>query len=444
MYSAEVLFASSVLFLVTPPTPPAATPSLDERIDPSKLTLVPVAVPESSIRPCAKSELRVASTAASVPLDEATFHRAATAIDRGLAYLTGTQSSRGAWFEGTEVEATDMEPKSRASAIAVTALAAKAFAQAGREHGAGEKAFAYIARHASTDAQRKAIDEGGLGTYVMSAICSALASSQSPELQVELLETIAWIKAAQWDEGEGLQPNTDWYGGAGYGNRKRPDLSNTQMMLDALYDAHVSSDDPAIQKALAFVARAQNIKGATEGNAADWVERGNGDGGFVYSPANGGESFASEVAGEGRYGEKMPAGTRSLRSYGSMTYAGFKSLLYAGLSTEDPRVQSALGWIRAHWTFAENPGLGQQGYFYYLHAMSRALSACGEAQIADASDKTHEWRRELIDALIARQRPDGSWQNAEPRWEEGKADLATIYAILSLEAALKPSRIVER
>ena len=444
MHSVEILFASFVFVLGAPqPIAPSLTPPLDSRVDPSKITRVPPSTAAASIRPCAKVEPRIAVGAELVPLDSDTFARATAALDRGLAYLATTQSPRGAWFEGTEVEATDMEPKARASAIAVTALGAKAFAQSGRTEDAGNKAFSYIAFHASTDAQRKAIDEGGLGTYVMSAVGSALAASNAPELQMELVETIAWLKAAQWDEGEGLESNTDWYGGAGYGNRKRPDLSNTQMMLDALHDAQVSSDDPAIQKALAFVARAQNFKGGEHATNADWIDKGSGDGGFVYSPANGGESFASEASGEGRFGEKMPIGTRSLRSYGSMTYAGFKSLLYAGLSTEDPRVQAAFEWIRAHWTFTENPGLGQQGYFYYLHAMSRALTACSQTQITDAKNQKHEWRRELIDALLTRQREDGSWKNDETRWEEGKPDLATIYALLALEEALKPSRAVE-
>ena len=192
-----------------------------------------------------------------------------------------------------------------------------------------------------------------------------------------------WITENQWDDAEGVDPTKDWYGGAGYGNGKRPDLSNTQMMLDAMHDAGVSADDPAMQRALAFVARTQNRKAT---NPSGWAQNGAGDGGFVYSPANGGESFASDAAGEGRYGEKLAV--KSLRSYGSMTYAGFKSLLYAGLSKEDPRVKDAMAWIAAHFTFEENPGLGQQGYFYYVHAMSRALHAA-QLRLALAVD-AHE------------------------------------------------------
>jgi squalene-hopene/tetraprenyl-beta-curcumene cyclase len=242
-------------------------------------------------------------------------------------------------------------------------------------------------------------------------------------------------------------------------------------MLDALHDAGVSPDDPAVQKALAFVSRAQNLPAS---NDAAWARTGAtlerpdapgktyADGGFIYTPANGGESFASEKAGEGRFGETMPPGHRSLRSYGSMTYAGFKSMVYAGLSRDDDRVKAAFAWIAANYTFDQNPGLGQDGLYYYYYVMSRALLAGQQNEIpaiaaspdrviaSDATAKTptpaaspRNWRDDLVAAILARQRPDGSWVNDATRWEEGNADLVTIYAILALEEALKPVLQVE-
>ena len=165
-----------------------------------------------------------------------------------------------------------------------------------------------------------------------------------------------------------------------------------------------------------FVTRCQNLNTT---NAADWT--GN-DGGFVYTAANGGESLASEKAGNGRHGDAnlKPGEGRSLRSYGSMTYAGFKSLLYAGLGPEDPRTRAALDWMRRHWTFERNPGLGQQGYYYYLYTMARALKASGLDIIRSSDGQEHDWRVELSQALISRQKPDGSWRNPTDRWlEEG-------------------------
>jgi hypothetical protein len=188
-----------------------------------------------------------------------------------------------------------------------------------------------------------------------------------------------------------------------------------------------------VQRALSFVSRAQNLQAT---NKAAWS--GN-DGGFVYTPANGGESMASEVAGEGRTGRAVAAGQpRSLRSYGSMTYAGFKSMFHAGLSPDDLRVRAAFDWIRHHWTFDENPGLGQQGLYYYYHTMARALRAAQQDVITDIDGTAHNWREELIDALVARKRDDGSWLNGADRWLEGQPVMATIFAVLALEEALKP------
>jgi len=51
----------------------------------------------------------------------------------------------------------------------------------------------------------------------------------------------------------------------------------------------------------------------------------------------------------------------------------------------------------------------------------------------------HDWRSELIDALVAAQRPDGSWVNATTRWQEDQPALVTCYALLALEEALKPA-----
>ena len=50
------------------------------------------------------------------------------------------------------------------------------------------------------------------------------------------------------------------YGGAGYGKHKRPDLSNTQFLVDALQAAGAGPDDEAMKRALVFVSRCQNLE----------------------------------------------------------------------------------------------------------------------------------------------------------------------------------------
>ncbi len=418
------------------------TEGLDPRIDGDRITELPAAETAALVLLPTAPVHRIATARSDTNLSEATWNQANTTLDRGLAWLIANQSARGGWMEGERVEATDQPPREAAAAIAVTAMGLKAFAQADRPTPDARMARDRSLRFVRNEFETRGLDglgEGGLGNYVTSAVTmglAALGTDTQPGDAAMIAQTVDRLTSGQWDQAEGIRPEQDWFGGAGYGRHGRPDLSNTQMMLDALYDAGVSPDEPVVQRALVFLSRTQNLKAT---NPADWAQAGSNDGGFVYTPANGGESFGSATAGEGRYGETMPEGvTRSLRSYGSMTYAGFKSLLFAGLDAEDPRVEAAMNWIRSHWTFQENPGLGQQGVYYYLHAMARALRASGLDSITTPDGVKHDWRQELIEAIASRQTAGGFWINDIERWEESRPSLATVYATLALEEALKP------
>lgn len=444
--TACTLACTGIVHADPPPAPretvtaPPAVP-LDSRIDAAAVTSTTLPpLPRTVVQPLPAIR-RIAATPQEVPTSEESYRKARQAIEAGLAYLRTTQRPSGAWMERDVVQPTDA-PRLASASVAVTALGAKAFLQATpatSNDSAALRSLDFVVRAVRREGY-EGFAASGIGTYVTSAVLSALATSKDDRFTDEIRGAIDWLKTNQWDQSEGVAPEQDWFGGAGYGRGRRPDLSNTQMMLDALHDAGVSPDDPAVQRALAFVSRAQNLP---ETNAAAWATSGSGDGGFVYSPANGGESFASELAGEGRKGELLPADRpRSLRSYGSMTYAGFKSLLYAGLSRDDPRVKAAYDWIRRHYTFDENPGLGADGLFYYYHAMARALLASQQHRIEAVPPGgevvERNWRDDLIAALVARQRADGSWVNTSDRWEESQADLVTIYAVLALEEAIKP------
>lgn len=439
IYSA-LLLTISALPQGTGSTDPFAAPTapLDPRVDTGRVTNLEAPRTAEQVAQPLPVVHSIAADAAACGVDEGTWSAARKALDRGLDFLRKTQGRRGGWMEGDVAAATDQSKGSSAAPIAVTAMGAKAFTQAGftRESSAElARAMEFIRLSTMRAGNFEPDASGSLGNYVASAVAMATAGLNDPADRLLLEESVAWMRRNQWDQTEGLESRADWFGGAGYGSRGRPDLSNTQMMLDALHDAGVSPDDPSVQRALAFVARAQNSKAT---NSATWAQAGAGDGGFVYTPANGGESFASEVAGEGRYGEIVPAGQpRSLRSYGSMTYAGYKSMLYAGLTRDDPRVKAAEAWLAQHWTFAENPGLGKQGRFYYLHAMARALQAGQRESITASDGVAHQWRPELIAALVAEQRADGSWANEADRWEESEPELVTAYALLALEECLK-------
>ena len=67
-----------------------------------------------------------------------------------------------------------------------------------------------------------------------------------------------------------------------------------------------------------------------------------------------------------------------LRSYGSMTYAGLKSMIFAGLKPDDPRVKAAVEWIKKNYDIDANPGMGQAGLFYGYHTLAKGLECLRE------------------------------------------------------------------
>jgi squalene-hopene/tetraprenyl-beta-curcumene cyclase len=250
----------------------------------------------------------------------------------------------------------------------------------------------------------------------LSTMCFAAANADGRYDKV-LAAAERFLKRLQWDEGEGHGPSSEAYGGFGYGKHERPDLSNTQFTIEALMTLGNGADDPAIQKALIFVSRCQNLE--TEHNTTKFAAK-NPDGGFYYTPAAGGSSQAGETPNGG------------LRSYASMTYAGLKSMIYAGVDRNDPRVEAAFDWIRKFYDLDSNPGMGSAGLYYYYHTFAKALDAMGVEVVEEPDGTEHHWRRELLAELAGRQRPDGSWLNENERWLEGEPSLVTGYALLAL------------
>ncbi|WP_315860379.1 prenyltransferase/squalene oxidase repeat-containing protein [Novipirellula aureliae] len=281
-----------------------------------------------------------------------------------------------------------------------------------------QKALAYIEKRIQSDGGIYA--EGSYyRNYETSVSVSALISANRDGKYDSVLKRAeSFLKGLQWDESEDIEPSAPEYGGAGYGSHKRPDLSNTSFFIEALHELGNGPDDEAIQKALKFVVRTQNL--ADEGNDTEFANKVN-DGGFYYTPAAGGQSQAGEAVGGG------------LRSYGSMTYAGLKSMIYAGLTPDDPRVQAAMTFIRDHYTLETNPGMGHAGLYYYYHTFAKALDAANVEIIDDADGNPRVWRKDLVDQLLGEQLADGSWVNNESdRWMEGDRQLVTAYVLLAL------------
>ena len=276
-----------------------------------------------------------------------------------------------------------------------------------------------------------------LANYNTAIAISALAVSKEAEYKPAIVKALAYLRTLQWsDKIEGVddkmkaEASDPKYGGFGYGKRGRPDLSNTQWALEALTEAGVKPADPAFQAALKFATRCQNL---SETNDQKWA---GDDGGFVYvdNGATGGDP-AGEYTG--------PDGRLMFRSYGSMTYAGLKSMMYAGLGHDDPRVKAAWGWIQHNYSVDENPGLAEAGpanakggLFYYFYTMTKALHAYGEPIITDAQGKQHDWRADLTNKIASLQKSDGSLVG-DAKWMESNPVLVTSYSMLALEEVRK-------
>ncbi len=306
------------------------------------------------------------------------------------------------------------------SGIGVTALATAALLRNGLEPGDPRVA-------SSLDYLVKSIQpDGGIYTegsflrnYETSVAIFALREANRDGRFDETLERAArFLRGIQWGADKGTSQDDLNFGGAGYGKHKRPDLSNTSYLIDALRAAGAGPNDRAIQDAVLFVSRCQNLESAN--NTTPFAVK-NPDGGFYYTCAAGGQSKSGETP------------TGGLRSYGSMTYAGLKSMIHAGLGPDDPRVKAATEWIQKHYSLESNPGLGAAGLYYYYHTFAKTLSAMGVDRLVDDRGNEHDWRAELIGVLAARQQPGGSWINEKnERWLEGDPNLSTAYALLAL------------
>ncbi len=361
-----------------------------------------------------------------------------SAIDRGANWLVDHQNPDGSFGlvlpEGKFI-----------SDAGVTALALHALATCPRKYREEDGPFISKAVEYILSQKREGggiYEEGqGLRNYKSSMALLAFAAldegrpvKKYADVVTELRDYIASLQLSE-DSSPAYDPegNRRAYGGIGYGGDRRPDVSNTQMALEALQAGDLAEDSEVFRRVQTFLARCQNRTASND--FLDGSEhRSTEDGGFFYYP---GESKAEN--------HKNPDGSVSYTSYGSMTYAAVKSLIYSGLDKDDARVKAAVDWIRHNFTVKENPGMatpesparGQMGVFYYYAVMARTLEVLGEPTFVDGAGISHAWAAELAAELLSRQRPDGTWTNPVDRWWEGDPALVTAYAVQTLSICVR-------
>jgi squalene-hopene/tetraprenyl-beta-curcumene cyclase len=338
-------------------------------------------------------------------------------MDKGIAYLRSTQDKSGGWVTPRTV-------------IGPTTIVLAGLLDAGVDIDDPMIVSGLKLIEASTR------DDGGVYTVdgflhnyetCCAIMCFVKANAAAKKKHGKepykdlLAKAEKFLRTRQLTEENGLKPEDPHYGGIGYTRGTRPDMSNIQFFLDALKATGAKEDDPAIQKALVFVSRCQNLE--SEHNNMPFLARNaeNLDGGFIY------------------YNLPDPAGekeTEGLRSYGGMTYAGFKSFIYAGLTKEDKRYKAALDWIAKNYSVKENPGRGMAGLYYYYQTMAKTLDVYQSPTIEDASGKKNNWRTDLSEHLMSIQKTDGSWVNENAQYMENDANLVTGYVLLTLALCL--------
>ncbi len=261
------------------------------------------------------------------------------------------------------------------------------------------------------------IYDKGQANYVTSVSVMAFADlNKNGKYDTILKNAAKFLKTLQVEPGDGKDVKS---GGVGYDKGSRPDLSNTQMFVDALIAAGVPKEDPAIQEALKFVNRCQNLPGETNDQPFALKTSKDDEGGLVYVPDP--DDSRHKTANGG------------LRSLGAMTYGGLKTFLYAGVKKDDKQVVAAIKWIGRHYTLEENPGMGRSGLYYYYHTLAKAMHVLGKDELVDFKGVKHDWRKELFEALKKQQKPDGSFVNAGDRaFGEADPNLATGFALLTL------------
>jgi squalene-hopene/tetraprenyl-beta-curcumene cyclase len=338
----------------------------------------------------------LASPVAAAPSAAGSHAALDAAVARGVAYLKRSQGAGGDWQQYP----------------GVTAIAALALIRSGltERDPAVKKAIGYLVSKARPDGgiYDDSNPARALPNYNTALAVTALHATGNPAYRPIIRKAQEFLARSQFDEGEGYTRAQSPYGGIGYGsNPDKPDLSNLQQALEALRETKYDPKAPLWEKAIVFLQRCQN---RAESNSASWAGK---DGGFVY--ASDGESKAGEHS-----------------SYGSMTYAGLRSYIYCQVDRSDPRVQAAWSWLRANYTVAENPGMGEAGLYYYYHTMAKTLAIWGQSMVTDTAGRRHAWRTDLSGELIRRQAKDGSWSNQTARWWEDNKDLVTGYSLLAL------------
>ena len=341
-------------------------------------------------------------------------------IDRGASYLLQSQLGNGSWNNHPAI-----------TSLVTVALANAPERSAVDSGEAVDKALDYLKEQVHDDGAlwNSSTEQYKLYSTAIGAL--ALVRCNRPGD----LETIGKIRnylvrSQNTENSSDVKPV--FFGGFAAGSGKRPTLTITQWVVEALYlidslrlpnDMTASSyrrgtKQEMYVKAVDFIKRCQ-VRNDDKNNTKT-----SDIGYFRDSPKK------LNDAAENNTSQRMP------RSKAFLTCLGIKSLRYAGYSKGKPELNKALAYLSENWNISKNPGLEMKGYYTYLYALSKALKSMNIPYIETTDGAKHHWRGDIIRELLSRQKGDGAWRQTTPAWWENNPSLVTAYAVLTLEQCL--------
>ncbi len=339
------------------------------------------------------------------------------AIEKGLRWLEAQQDSKGFWSQPIHPALT---------ALVLTAYMGEPGHHFNKKNNPFiQKGYSYLMKCVQPDG---GIYVHSLANYNTAVCMMAFQLTHDPFYTSVLVKARNFLVGLQSDFDKKGETDSPYDGGIGYGDSySHSDMSNTLFALEALYYTEYLRQDTVVafkklnwSAAIQFIQRCQNLPGY---NDQPWAS---GDslnkGGFVYFPGN---SKAGEMI--------LSSGKKALRSYGSISYAGLLSYVYARLKPDDLRVKAVFEWLQRNYTLDENPGMGKQGLFYYYLTMAKALSIYGVSELTLKNGQKINWRKGLALKLLDLQDGQGFWVNTSGRWWERDPVLVTSYAVITLE-----------
>ena len=375
------------------------------------------------------------------PQDDLT-KRLTEAYGRAADWLVSQQDASGAWKKGPADKA---QPSLAYTGIMVTALADAPGALRAKYLPAVQKGVAYLVSKQNSDGS---FGDGPANAYYKvytTSIALMALSLAAPDKKDAIGNARGYLKSNQLKEG----PDK---GSLGYGDKEMkfdqgkpvdkpmiPNLSTTGFAAEGLARSGLPKDDPFWKLVVEYVQKCQN--NSETNTDKDFVARLKARGLSVGD--DGGLFYAANP-------EDMKAGTVKLtdkeiiKSYGSMTYDGLKTYIYAGLTKDDPRVKAAIDWVRKNYSVEAHPGFSfddkrthLMGIFYYYLMMTRAFDALGEKTFTTFDGTVHKWANELCEQLLRIQKEEKMWVNENPRWWEDDPLLVTSYVLNTLNSAMK-------